>query len=253
MDAWVIGFAVAGIALSALSIVLRIIDYYRWRDLAELLLSVALFAIMWYAFIYMMVLTGYIVYIPNLYNKGIPLYYLIAPCTYFYAWLKLQRRRKLARYWYLHLLPFVFGLIDIMPYALSSAVEKQALMAQLTSNMRMGFEHEYGFIDQQWHYVIRLVLSFAYLLAQWRLLFLADTEEGGVPKQLLYSLYALTVIYSLFIALQVSMILNILFNQIQASYILKDAHQLIWISGFYLLFSIWVCFALRFRRSGNIF
>src|SRR5690606_34354642 len=126
MDAWVIGFAVAGIALSALSIVLRIIDYWRWRDPAELLLSVALFAIMWYAFIYMMVLTGYVIYIPNLYNKGIPLYYLIAPCTYFFVWLKLQRRRKLARYWYPHLLPLVFGLIDIMPFAPPSAADKQA-------------------------------------------------------------------------------------------------------------------------------
>lgn len=247
MGTLVIVFATMGIALSALGIVLRVIGNQRRHDLAELLLSVALFAIMWYAFIYMMVLTGYVTYIPNLYNKGIPLYYLIAPCAYFYVQIKLNKTHKLPRFWYLHLVPFCFGLVDIMPYAMASTAEKQVLLEQVSANMRMAFEHEYGFVDQQWHYAIRLVLAFVYLLAQWRLLFMADADDG-VQRRLLFSLYALTVIYSLFIALQVSMVLNVLFNRIQASYILKDADQLIWVSGLYLLFSIWVCFGARFRR-----
>src|SRR5690606_5228580 len=123
----------------------------------------------------------------------------------------------------------------------------QELMGRLVTNMRMGFEHGYGFIDQQWHYVIRLSLAVVYLLAQWRLLFMAELEE--VSKSLLVSLFALTIIYSRFIAVQVSMILNILFERVQASYILKDAHQLIWVSGLYLLFSLWVCFGARFWRA----
>ncbi len=248
METWVIAFAVAGISFSALGIILRL-TYRKWRrDKAELFLSVALFAIMWYAFIYMTILTGYVIDIPNLYNKGIPLYYLIAPCLYFYVRIKLQKGYKLPRYWYLHLLPFVFGLIDIIPYALASANEKQALLERLVTNMRTGFEHEYGFINQQWHYVARLSMAFIYLLVQWRVLFMVDTDEGVVSKRTLVSFYVLTVIYSLFIAVQVSMVLNILFNRIQASFILKDAHQLIWVGGLYVLFSFWACLGARFRR-----
>ena len=245
MDRLIIVFGIAGIALSGVGIVLRIIDYRRRRDLAELLLSVALFAIMWYAFIYIMVLTGYVTRIPNLYNKGIPLYYLIAPCAYFYVRLKLEQTSRLPRRWYVHLVPFAAGLVDIMPYALASSAEKEALMVLLATNMRMGFEHEYGFIDQQWHYVARLLLAFVYLLAQWRLLFLADIEEEGLSKRRIVSLYIWSLFYSLFIAVQVGMVLNILFNQVQASYILKDAQHLIWVSGLYLLISIWVCFGAR--------
>ncbi len=248
MNSLVIIFAAVGLVFSALGIVLRLIDRRRRRDYAEIALSIALFAIMWYAFIYMMILTGYIKHIPNLYNKGIPIYYLTAPCTYFYIRIKLYPAKKLPRYWYFHALPFLFGLIDIIPYALASDAEKQALMAQLVERMRTGFEHGYGFINQQWHYVIRLSLAFIYLLAQWRLLFMADTDEMGTPK-LIFSLYSLTIIYSLFIAFQLSMILNILFNRIQASFILKDAHQLIWVSGLYLLFSIWICFGPRMGRT----
>src|SRR5690606_25969516 len=249
MERWVIVFAVLGILFSALGILLRIIDGKQRQDLSELLLSVALFAIMWYAFIYMMILTGYVAHIPNFYNKGIPLYYLVAPCVYFYARMKLHRKYKLPRYWYLHLLPFVLGLIDIIPYALASTAEKQALMARLVTNMRVGFEHEYGFIHQQWHYVIRLLLAFIYLLAQWRLLFLADVDEDDAPKGPLFSLYTLTVIYSLFIAIQVRMVMNILLNRVEASYILGDYHQLIWVSGLYLVFRVWVCVGARSRHS----
>src|SRR5690606_10906169 len=116
-----------------------------------------------------------------------------------------------------------------------------------------GFEHEYGFINQQWHYVARLSMAFIYLLVQWRVLFMVDTDEGVVSKRTLVSFYVLTVIYSLFIAVQVSMVLNILFNRIQASFILKDAHQLIWVGGLYVLFRVWACFGACFRLSVVIF
>ena len=245
----VVGFAISGILFSLLAIFIRIIDTRMRRDWAEILLSIALFSLMWFVFIYLMILTKYITHIPNLYNKGIPLYYLIAPCMFFYVKLRLRQIHKLPRYWYLHLAPFVFGLVDIMPYALTSSAEKQALMVRLVTNIRTGFEHEYGFINQQWHYIIRLLLAFAYLLAQWRALFMADTEDGVISRRLLFSLYTLTIIYSLFIAIQVGMVMNILFNQLQASYILRDADQLIWIGGLYLLFSLWVCFGPRLWRS----
>ncbi|WP_262245403.1 hypothetical protein [Parapedobacter soli] len=249
MGGWVLFFGIVGIIFSALGIVLRVVDYRRKQDVAALVLSVALFAVSWYAFIYLMILTGSVVHVPNFYNKGIPLYYLIAPCMFFYVKLRLRQIHKLPRYWYLHLAPFVFGLVDIMPYALTSSAEKQALMVRLVTNIRTGFEHEYGFINQQWHYIIRLLLAFAYLLAQWRALFMADTEDGVISRRLLFSLYTLTIIYSLFIAIQVGMVMNILFNQLQASYILRDADQLIWIGGLYLLFSLWVCFGPRLWRS----
>lgn len=241
-------FAISGIAFSALGILLRLFDRQLRRNLADILLNVAIFAIMWYAFIYLMILTGYIRHIPNLYNKGIPLYYLVAPCAYFYTRLKLYPAETMPRYWYLHAIPFLLGLIDIMPYAWASYAEKQALMERLVADMRVGFEHEYGFIHQQWHYVAKLFLAFLYLMAQWRLLFMVDIGETDVSAKLLFSLYLLTILYSLFVAIQVSMVLNILFNKVQASYILKDAGQLVWISGLYLLFSIWICIGPRIRR-----
>lgn len=247
----VVGFAAGGILFSFICILLRLIDKRLHRNLAEVLLAVALFSLMWFVFIYLMVITGYIQYIPNLYNKGIPLYYLTAPCLYFYVRLKLYPAQGLPRYWFLHLLPFFFGLIDILPYMLISYEEKQAFVLRLAQNPSLGFRHEYGFVNQQWHYVLKQLLSILYLMAQWRLLFMADATAHPYAPRLRFMLYFYTLFFSLFTLLRLGMVLNILLNKPQAIYILQDLNQLCWISGFYLLFSIWICFSpytMRWRR-----
>lgn len=247
----VIGFSIAGIGFSLLAILIRFIDRRLRSDFAEILLSIALFAIMWFVFIYLMVVSRYIPNLPNLYNKGIPLYYLIAPCFYLYVRLKLYPTSKMPTSWLLHALPFFFGLIDTIPYILMSTAEKQAFLADLVQHVDLTFEHDYGFIHQQWHYILKLTLSLIYLLAQWRLLFMADATGHHYAPGLRFTLYGFTLLCSLFTLMQISMVLNMVFNRQQAAYILLDFGQLFWISGLYLLFSIWLCtgpYLTRLRR-----
>lgn len=244
----VIGFAISGILFSLLAILIRVIDPRMRRDRAEILLSIALFAIMWFTFIYLMIVTQYIRYVPYLYNKGIPLYYLIAPCSYFYVWLKLHPVAKMPRSWLLHAIPFVFGLIDIIPYMLISTEEKKTFLADLVQHISLGFEHNYGFIDQKWHYLLKLTLAIFYLLAQWRLLFMADATSHHYRSGQRFSLYGYTLLFSLFILFQWGMVFNVLFNRKQAAYILADFDQLFWISLLYLLFSVWLCIGPYINR-----
>jgi len=237
----VIGFAAGGILFSFLAIIIRLVDHRLRSDLAEILLSVALFSLMWFAFIYLMIVTRYIQYIPNLYNKGIPLYYLIAPCSYYYVRLKLYPLAKVSKRWLVHAIPFLFGLIDIVPYMVISMAEKQAFMSRLVSDVSLGYKHDYGFINQQWHYVIKLALAAIYLFSQWQLLFMADATAHSYGRKLRFSLYGYTVIFSLFMLVQLGMVFNIVFNRQQASYILMDFDKLFWVSLLYLLVGIWLC------------
>ena len=148
---------------------------------------------------------------------------------------------RIPRYWLLHALPFLFGLVDIIPYMLTSMSEKQAFMLKLTQNISLGFEHRYGFINQQWHYILKLTLAVIYLFAQWRLLFMADAMGHAYSRGMRFNLYGYTLIFSLFTLLKVGMLFNILFNRQQASYILMDPGKLFWISVLYLLVGIWLC------------
>jgi len=249
MHALVVTFAVIGIFLSMLGIALRLFYGKGFRNTAELLLGVALFAIMWQVFIHLMILTHQIVNVPNLYNKGIPLYYLAAPAFYFFVRLRLQLEHKLPRYWFMHLIPFFFGLIDILPYVFVNDSEKVAFLARLIVDTRLGYEHTYGFIPQQLHYILRLLLALIYLAMQWRMLFMTDRTESTVSSSVLTYLYFVTSFYTLFIAFQVGMFFNILFNRAQAGYILTDVDQLIWLSLLYVLLSFWICFGFMFRRT----
>ncbi|MBE8719300.1 hypothetical protein [Sphingobacterium pedocola] len=176
---------------------------------------------------------------PHFYNKGIPFYYLVAPCAYFYTLLKLYPGTKISRYWYLHLLPAVGGLIDILPYAFASLEEKNALLQHVVTDMQMGFKHSYGYIDQKWHYVIKFVLAFIYVMAQWRLIYLFEANESRVPAERVRLVVHFSIAYSLHYVLQGSMVLNVLFNQLQGSFILRDISQIVWVSLFFMLFSLW--------------
>ncbi len=249
MHSLVITFAVIGILFSTLGIALRLFNRNVRGNPAELLLGIALFAIMWQVFVHLMILTHQIVTIPNLYNKGIPLYYLVAPAFYFFIRIRLQLDHKLPKYWFIHLIPFFFGLIDILPYVFIGNSEKVAFLKRLIVDPRLGYEHAYGFIPQQFHYMLRLFLAFIYLIMQWGVLFMTDTTDSTVPSSTLKYLYFLTSFYTLFIAFQVGMFFNILFNRTQAGYILTDVEQLIWLSLLYVLLSLWICFGFMFRRT----
>lgn len=249
MHSLVVTFAIIGILFSTLGIAFRVFNGNVRRDPAEVLLGIALFAIMWQVFIHLMILTQQIVQIPNFYNKGIPLYYLVAPAFYFFIRIRLQLEHKLPRYWYIHLIPFVFGLIDILPYMFVEDSEKVVFLKQLIIDPRLGYEHEYGFIHQEAHYILRLFLALIYLMMQWRVLFMTDSTDSTVSSSTLKYLYFLTSLYTLFIAFQIGMFFNILFNRTQGGYILMDVKQLIWLSMLYVLLSLWVCFGPVVRRS----
>ncbi|TJY61347.1 hypothetical protein FAZ19_22270 [Sphingobacterium alkalisoli] len=178
-----------------------------------------------------------------MYNKGIPFYYLTAPCSYYYTLLLLYPGARISRYWYLHLIPFVFGLIDIIPYTLASAQEKAQLLALVVSDIKMGFRHSYGYIEQKWHYILRFGLSAVYLVAQWRLLYIYDPRENSRFQVRWPLAISFAVIYSLQILLQGTLVMTVLSNELQGTFLLRDINQVIWISLFFLLLTLWFCWS----------
>lgn len=242
-----LSFAILGAVLSFLGIALRLLDKERRRQRAERLLCIAVIAMFWHVFIYVLIFTGYIRHYPELYNKGIPLYYLIAPCAYYYTLFTLYPSAKISKYWAVHLLPFAFGVVDVIPYVLASREEQVALLEIVVADLQMGFKHSYGFIDQKWHYLVKFMLAFVYMMAQWRLFYLFDPRESRIGAGARYSAITFSIMYSLHLLLQSGLIASILVNEMQGSFILKNTGQLVWVSLFFLLFSIWIFVSVAFR------
>ncbi|APU95355.1 MULTISPECIES: hypothetical protein [Sphingobacterium] len=239
---WIsLSFAILGGAFCISGLLFRFYRFFKYKDIGQLLISVGVMALIWHVMIYCMIYTGEIQYYPRIYNKGIPFYYLVGPCFYFYVWLKFNPNSTLPKYWLLHLLPFCFGLIDVIPYAIAPLEEQKKLLRMLVEDIPLGFKHHYGFVDQQLHYMLRFGLAIAYIIGQWRLYYNADVDAKATKREVLI----FNSVYSIYLLLQCSIVLAIILNSSQEAYILKSLDKLVWVSFCFLLFSLW------FMLDGN--
>ncbi|WP_286778838.1 MULTISPECIES: hypothetical protein [Sphingobacterium] len=233
---WIsIGFAMMGMLLCLSGIFMHVFLYGKNKNISHLLLGIGVAPLIWHVLIYSMIYTREIQYYPQMYNKGIPFYYLVAPCFYFYVRLKIDPARPIGKYWMVHIIPFCLGMIDIVPYALASSEEKNKLLQLLVKDIPTGFKHRYGYVDQQFHYILRFLLAVFYVIGQWRILYLAE----GIGNKLKNRVLLFNVIYTTYLLLQCSMVVAIVFNNQQEAYILKSLDKLIWVSFSFLLFSVW--------------
>lgn len=251
---WGVFFAVVGLVLSFFATLWHFWFAFRHKRRCEMLLGIMGAASFWNVFIYFLIFTGLVRLVPDIYNKGIPFHYLVAPCAYFFVLFSLFPKLNWPGHWWVHLLPFILGMIDIIPYAIASVEEKKALMDVIVHDMQMTVRHEYGFIDQKWHYINKFLLAFVYIVAQWRLLYMHDLELSPISASTKQNVLAFTIIYTLQLLLQGGMVLSLVFNQTQRSFILQNLDQLSWISFFFLLFSCWLlqnAFRLRAENAND--
>ncbi|TZF84468.1 AraC family transcriptional regulator [Pedobacter sp. BS3] len=134
------------------------------------MLCTVLAAIAWYSLMIYLMVSGEVRNYPNLYNKGNPLYYLFAPCSYLYLRLSLSGNNHLKRYDWLHFTPAIIALVDIVPYMLKSAEEKQYIVNLVAQDTKWNFQYKYAFITQAGHNIIRSIQQIIYIIFQWYLL-----------------------------------------------------------------------------------
>ncbi|GHE39905.1 hypothetical protein [Sphingobacterium griseoflavum] len=246
-----VALALTGVLLCLIGVAIRLLNLRQHNRKAELLICIAAGALLWHALVYVMIYTGVIRAFPNLYNKGIPFYYLIGPATFYATQFSLFPHSKYPKYWWLHLLPFVLGVIDVMPYAMAPLTEKQALLDEVVQDMKMGVLHQFGYIDQKWHYILRFFLAFVYLMAQWRLIYVHDGRFSPLAPSVKSYMVWYACFYSLHLLMQTSLVLSLLFNQLQSSFIMRDVYQVIWVSLFYFVFSLWIFISALYRPLGS--
>lgn len=134
-------------------------------------MSISVTGIIWYALIYMLTNSGYIKDYPGLYNKGLPLYYLIAPC--FYLFIRGSLDSKYATFRTIDLLHFLIiipGIISIIPYSFASVVEQQKLVDHIVADVNFAFSDN-KYIVGTWHWFTFPLSACAYTFMQFLLTF----------------------------------------------------------------------------------
>lgn len=137
---------------------------------ANRLLGIVIFTWGWYAFLYLLVSTGWIKSIPEIYRIGSPLYYLIPPCSYLYVRSILLDQTRLKKYDWLHFIPAFLNFIDLLPYYFSDIETKRAVATAIADNFNLSYQRGSGIIPAFWHFQLRWFSGIVYLILQWGLL-----------------------------------------------------------------------------------
>jgi AraC-like DNA-binding protein len=114
--------------------------------------------------------TGYILYVPWLYRLPSPVYYLAFPAAWIYVRMVLKDETKLRKTDYLHALPALLHLVEMVPYYFSSYDHKIEVVSADLVNPLGGFKLAEGWMPFYVHNMMRCIQAVAYAIAMWILI-----------------------------------------------------------------------------------
>ncbi len=164
---WFFLFAFAFHGLMAISI---LIFKNKTLQVANLLLGINLLGISMVAIVITVVETGLILEVPHFYRLPSPLYYLMFPAAWLYVKLIITDRMRLEKTDYLHFLPALIHLIEMIPFYLKSADEKLIEINEVVNQHIDIYAHREGWLPPFAHNMLRGLMAIIYAFAMWRLI-----------------------------------------------------------------------------------
>lgn len=213
--------------------IVKLLIFGRERLYLNLLLCLAIFGVIWYGFIYVLTNSGLIREYPILFNKGLPVYYLIAPCFFLYIRGCLDPKHASFKPKHLlHLFIIVPALVSIAPYTFANAATQQWVVNQIHSNVGFAFSDN-RYIVQNWHWTTFPLSALLYTLLQFRLAVLSAKAKKFPAKTITWILAFTTICGVIFFGM-LTVNISILANFDDAWHILKSG-RLVFFLGLTLL------------------
>lgn len=160
--------AIASFNLFLLTI--RVLLSFRQFQPANLFLLGWLFSTGTALFVMFLFDTGIILKLPWLYRLPSPLYYLQFPFAFFYLRMLVTDKTSLNKWDFLHFLPAILHLLEMMPFYLSTNAFKLEVLHEAFNNPLGVFTHSEGLLTRYQHNVIRGLIGIGYSLAMFRIL-----------------------------------------------------------------------------------
>lgn len=218
---------IGGIFIFSLIVVLLIL-FGQGRRYLNLLLCIGIAGIIWYAVIYLLTSTGYIRHFPELFNKGLPFYYLIGPCFYLYIrgtiYAQYASFRKIDL---LHLLVTVPAICSIMPYCLLDDVGQQYVVDQIAKDQNYSFSGA-KYIVGIWHWFAWPFTALVYIVLQYALIKNAVLSSFLTEKSKKW-MYGITIICLVIFGMILTINIAVLFDRASATEILNSSNMVVFL------------------------
>lgn len=226
---------VGSIFILCLAIV-KLLLFGKERRYLNLLLCIAIFGVIWYGIIYLLTNSGVIKEYPILFNKGLPLYYLIAPCFFLYIRGSLQPAHASFRLNHLLYLVIVIpALVSISPYSFADAATQQWIVNEIEKNVAFAFSDN-RYIVPNWHWFTFPLSALLFTLLQFRLAILAAKTKRYEKKTLIW-IFTFTVICGIIFFGMFVVNLNVLANFNDTWRILKSGKLVLFLGLALLMLS----------------
>jgi AraC-like DNA-binding protein len=177
-----VDFTQASILCGFLTVYILLFKKNALRSYSDYLLSVSILCQIWAVLLFLFVFSGSIIHFPYLYRTAAPLTFLVPPLGYIYVRSVLYNEKKWQEYDFLHLLPFLFFLINYLPFFLSPIEYKLEIVTKTIQDKNFGIEKQLGYLPENVFYQFRPIQAVLYLILQWRLIL---TFNRNNPSQLI--------------------------------------------------------------------
>jgi AraC-like DNA-binding protein len=171
---------------------------------------------------YIIISTQLIVYLPILYKTAAPFNYLYFPLGYLYIRIVLNNESTYKKTDLIHILPFIFAVVDLLPFYCMPLTEKQNLVYQVVKDNSIIYRYKVGLFPAGIHYFIRIFQGLFYMSLMWCQLYTHQRNDVNFYKSYYYKqfiivkkwLFTLTSMMSLLYIGSVILVLYIAINKI---------------------------------------
>jgi len=153
-----------GVVFYGFLVVLLLLVSKSSHRLPNIMLAIVILIGIWYIITSILILTGEFVHVSYLFRIGLPLYYGIPPLVLLYIQSRTDKSFLLRNIHYLHFVPVLLAVIDLMPFYLSSLSEKQAAIGAMSADLRLILQTRTGIIPDISHIMFRPILGIIYVV-----------------------------------------------------------------------------------------
>ncbi len=175
-------FMNASLLCGALTVYILLFKKNALRSYSDYILSISILGQIYAVLLFLLVFSGSIIHLPHLYRTAAPITFLIPPLSYLYVRSVLYNEKRWQGVDFLHLLPFLFFLINYFPFFLSPLEYKLEIVSKTIADKNFGIVKQLGFLPESVFYLFRPVQAIIYVVFQWRLILSFNRNN---PNQLI--------------------------------------------------------------------
>lgn len=218
---------IGGIFIFSLIVILLNL-FGKDRRYLNTLLSLGIGGVIWYIVMYLLTNTGYIRHFPDLFNKGLPFYYLIGPCFYLYMRGTIyQKYATFRKKDLLHLIVAFPAVCSILPYCLLDDPSQQFVVDQIAKDQNYSFSGA-AYIVGVWHWFAWPLTALIYTIIQFYLIKDASNTISLIKNNAKW-MYRVTVMCGLIFATLLTVNTAVLFDRSAASIILGSSNMVLFL------------------------